>query len=215
MPRHLPVQILVLDRLTDRRHHMTPLAWTTRFALPHAQLSDVLARYDDDDAWLAGPADALPPPVPRCDEAAWPTVGSVCEDCKVVVTQFNTRWGGLCFNYCGALESECTGAWAGSLDRTCDASATQRCDEPFSGLTFAGGDRGVCQCEPAGADVAANCSSDRGASTAAVCAAATGPVASSVARGGFCSDRTKITADLDKQGAHGTAGSRFRLFVLN
>ncbi|MFC6125677.1 hypothetical protein ACFP2H_04645 [Mycolicibacterium llatzerense] len=49
MPRHLPVQILVLDRLTDRRHHMTPLAWTTRFALPHAQLSDVLARYDDDD----------------------------------------------------------------------------------------------------------------------------------------------------------------------
>ncbi len=29
-----------------------------------------------------------------------------------------------------------------------------------------------------GADVAANCNSDRGASTAAVCAAATGPVAS-------------------------------------
>ncbi|WGI35914.1 hypothetical protein [Mycolicibacterium aubagnense] len=48
LPRHLPVQTLVFDRLAERRHHMTPLAWTTRFALPHAQLSDLLARYDDD-----------------------------------------------------------------------------------------------------------------------------------------------------------------------
>ena len=48
LPRHLPVQTLVLDRLTERRHHMTPLAWTTRFALPHAQLSDLLAGFDDE-----------------------------------------------------------------------------------------------------------------------------------------------------------------------
>ena len=49
MPRHLPVQILVFDRLAERRHHMTPLLWTTRLALPHAQLSDLLARYDEDE----------------------------------------------------------------------------------------------------------------------------------------------------------------------
>ena len=48
LPRHLQVQTLVFDRLAERRHHMTPLAWTTRFALPHAQLSDLLANYDDD-----------------------------------------------------------------------------------------------------------------------------------------------------------------------
>lgn len=49
MPRHLPVQILVFDRLAERRHEMTPLAWAKRFALPHAQLSDLLARYDGDE----------------------------------------------------------------------------------------------------------------------------------------------------------------------
>ncbi|BBX88086.1 hypothetical protein MAUB_62870 (plasmid) [Mycolicibacterium aubagnense] len=27
---------------------MTPLTWTTRFALPHAQLSDLLSNYDED-----------------------------------------------------------------------------------------------------------------------------------------------------------------------
>ncbi|MCT7365032.1 hypothetical protein A7G45_19350 [Mycolicibacterium llatzerense] len=48
LPRHLPVQTLVLDRLAERRHHMTPLAWTTRFAVPHAQLSDLLAGFDDE-----------------------------------------------------------------------------------------------------------------------------------------------------------------------
>lgn len=49
LPRHLPVQLLVSDRLAERRHHMTPLSWTTRFALPHAQLLDLLGRYDGDE----------------------------------------------------------------------------------------------------------------------------------------------------------------------
>jgi hypothetical protein len=48
LPRHLPVQTLVFDRLAERRHQMTPLTWTTRFALPHAQLSDLLSNYDED-----------------------------------------------------------------------------------------------------------------------------------------------------------------------
>lgn len=47
LPRHLPTQILVFERLSERRNAMTPLAWTTRFALPHAQLADLLARHED------------------------------------------------------------------------------------------------------------------------------------------------------------------------
>lgn len=47
LPRHLPTQILVFERLAERRNAMTPLTWTTRFALPHAQLADLLARHDD------------------------------------------------------------------------------------------------------------------------------------------------------------------------
>lgn len=60
MPRHLPVQLLVLDRLAERRHGMTPLSWVTRFALPHAQLSDLLARHDQNeiDAARAATTDA-------------------------------------------------------------------------------------------------------------------------------------------------------------
>lgn len=46
LPRHLPVQVLVHDRLTARRGEMTPLRWTQRFARPHAQLSDLLAQHD-------------------------------------------------------------------------------------------------------------------------------------------------------------------------
>jgi hypothetical protein len=48
LPRHIPVQLLVLDRLTKRRSEMTPLAWTKRFALPHAQLENLLSRHDAD-----------------------------------------------------------------------------------------------------------------------------------------------------------------------
>jgi hypothetical protein len=43
-PQHLPVQILVHDELTARRTAMTPLRWTERFALAHAQLADLLDR---------------------------------------------------------------------------------------------------------------------------------------------------------------------------
>jgi hypothetical protein len=46
LPRHLPIQVLVHDRLVERKAQMTPLVWARRFALPHAQLSDLLARQD-------------------------------------------------------------------------------------------------------------------------------------------------------------------------
>jgi hypothetical protein len=43
-PQHLPVQVLVHDELAGRRPAVTPLRWTQRFALPHAQLADLLER---------------------------------------------------------------------------------------------------------------------------------------------------------------------------
>ncbi len=43
-PQHLPIQVLVHDQLAARRAGMTPLRWTQRFALPHAQLADLLER---------------------------------------------------------------------------------------------------------------------------------------------------------------------------
>lgn len=49
LPRHLPVQVLVHDRLAERRTEMTPLEWTQRFALVHTQLADLLSRHDEVD----------------------------------------------------------------------------------------------------------------------------------------------------------------------
>ncbi|ATL69438.1 hypothetical protein CRH09_39790 (plasmid) [Nocardia terpenica] len=49
MPHHLPVQILVHDQLEARKAEMTPLAWTQRYGLPHAQLADLLGEHDDID----------------------------------------------------------------------------------------------------------------------------------------------------------------------
>ncbi|ORL76876.1 hypothetical protein [Prescottella equi] len=49
LPKHLPIQTLVHDTLEDRRAEMTPLSWTRRFALPHAQLADLIGKHDDAD----------------------------------------------------------------------------------------------------------------------------------------------------------------------
>lgn len=47
LPRHLPVQVLVHDRLAERREQMEPLQWAARFAGPHAQLADLLDQHDE------------------------------------------------------------------------------------------------------------------------------------------------------------------------
>ena len=46
-PQHLPVQILVLDGLDAHRAEMPPGRWAQRFALPHAQLAELVSRYPD------------------------------------------------------------------------------------------------------------------------------------------------------------------------
>lgn len=44
MPTHLPAQVRVHDELERRKAAVTPLRWAQRFALPHAQLADLLGR---------------------------------------------------------------------------------------------------------------------------------------------------------------------------
>lgn len=60
LPRHLPIQVLVHDRLAARRSELTPLQWAQRLALPHAQIADLLDRHDQvavDDARAAATDD--------------------------------------------------------------------------------------------------------------------------------------------------------------
>ncbi|MFE0120332.1 hypothetical protein ACFWZA_19965 [[Kitasatospora] papulosa] len=47
LPRHLPLQVVVHDRLAERREQMSKLQWAERFAGPHAQLADLLDQADD------------------------------------------------------------------------------------------------------------------------------------------------------------------------
>jgi hypothetical protein len=43
-PSHLPAQVLVHDEMERRKAAVTPLRWAQRFAVPHAQLGDLLER---------------------------------------------------------------------------------------------------------------------------------------------------------------------------
>lgn len=45
-PRHLPVQLLVADRLRDLRNEMTAGRWVTEYAGTLAQLDDIVAEYE-------------------------------------------------------------------------------------------------------------------------------------------------------------------------
>jgi hypothetical protein len=56
LPRHLPVQVLVHDRIAERRAQLPALQWAQRFAAPHAQLADLLDQHSEaavDDARAA------------------------------------------------------------------------------------------------------------------------------------------------------------------
>jgi hypothetical protein len=44
-PRHLPIQLLVLDALEARRLELAPMTWARRFALPHGQLAELVGRF--------------------------------------------------------------------------------------------------------------------------------------------------------------------------
>ncbi len=46
LPQHLPAQVLVHDALSQRREQIDALQWAQRFALPYAQLTDLLSQHD-------------------------------------------------------------------------------------------------------------------------------------------------------------------------
>ncbi|MGW3939831.1 hypothetical protein [Streptomyces phaeochromogenes] len=47
LPRHLTLQVVVHDRLAEKREQMSALQWAERFSGPHAQLADLLDQADD------------------------------------------------------------------------------------------------------------------------------------------------------------------------
>ncbi|WP_433858471.1 hypothetical protein [Streptomyces kronopolitis] len=47
LPRHLPLQVLIHDRLAERREQIDPLHWASRFAGAHDRLADLLDEHDD------------------------------------------------------------------------------------------------------------------------------------------------------------------------
>eukprot|EP01043_Picozoa_sp_COSAG02_P071114 COSAG02_NODE_12867_length_1479_cov_7.189130_1_plen_406_part_10 len=105
----------------------------------------------------------IPAPLPRCDERTWESVGSVCEDCKVVVTEFRTSWDGKCLNYCGSMGLQCINAWESQIDDTCGSVRTIPCDVDQAVARISanpvdpGGyedQHGVCRCEPPPANAA-------------------------------------------------------------
>jgi hypothetical protein len=61
LPRHLPIQVVVHDRLVQRREQLSAMQWAQRFAGPHARLADLLDQCDaaavDDARASAGAAE--------------------------------------------------------------------------------------------------------------------------------------------------------------
>ncbi|MFJ3932657.1 hypothetical protein [Streptomyces sp. NPDC090029] len=47
LPRHLPIQTLVHDRIGERRAQLPALQWAQRFAAPYAQLADLIDQHSE------------------------------------------------------------------------------------------------------------------------------------------------------------------------
>lgn len=64
----------------------------------------------------------------QCDEAAFPDKdhGLVCGECKVLVTEFDTKYNSSCDDYCGSFGRVCTGAWEERGD-TCEVKYAGPC----------------------------------------------------------------------------------------
>ena len=79
--------------------------------------------------------------------------GLVCGECKVLVDNFETTYGGHCTNYCAAIGMRCIGAWE-EVGDTCQEASTESCDHHMhdaSGAATATSDA-ICECEPGPAD---------------------------------------------------------------
>ena len=65
----------------------------------------------------------------KCNEDLWPDKdnGLICSDCKVLVTNMRSKYGGTCDSYCKSFGSVCTGSWEDSDDTCADPSETGTC----------------------------------------------------------------------------------------
>ena len=76
------------------------------------------------------------------DEESWPDRdhGLICGECKVLVDNMRTTYGGLCDNYCQAVGKLCVGAWQ-EVDDTCTVKSVGSCSVSFGTTTDA-----ICEC---------------------------------------------------------------------
>ena len=93
--------------------------------------------------------DMLPPGgYSRCDEASWPdldtsVVSGVCDECKVLVTNFHSTYQFSCVTYCETVGRSCVGAWEEDGD-TCTETRAEGCDAPAG--NWAGTSDAICEC---------------------------------------------------------------------
>ena len=92
------------------------------------------------NAQLSRWADA-PQSEPGCDESWWPDRTLVCGECKVLVHDMATTYGGLCDTYCGVLGKACVGAWE-EIGETCAVDRGGGC-----ALGFGATEDAICRCE--------------------------------------------------------------------
>ena len=66
----------------------------------------------------------------------------MCGECKVLVDNMASTYGGLCDNYCQALGLSCIGAWEEDQD-TCQILSEQQCSVSMGTTSDA-----ICECSP-------------------------------------------------------------------
>jgi hypothetical protein len=92
-----------------------------------------------------------------CDEKTWLDNKGYCGECKVLVDNFDTRWGGLCDNYCEHQGLQCLGVWD-EVDDTCEVKPefmdnSLSCSVPYTSSSDA-----ICECVPPDSDIVVHAS---------------------------------------------------------
>lgn len=82
----------------------------------------------------------LPSTVFGCNEDAFPDKRRVCGDCKVLVNNFESSYGGSCEIYCRSIGKECVAGWE-EVSNTCEEESSHSCQAGKSGTNDA-----ICEC---------------------------------------------------------------------
>ena len=76
--------------------------------------------------------------------ASWSDVAEVCNDCKVLVDNFD-NYNNNCNDYCIAQGLECIGAWE-EVANSCDQEDEWSCSDVILGSTNGPTSDAICQC---------------------------------------------------------------------